>query len=317
MCTSSSPRTSTPRTELLVTLIVLAAGTAAGGIAPPSCPTPAATILAAAERAQLDPGAVARAWYACGQGVCAKPCRWRLSRVLRTLARRSPLEAAAIIAGLETVEDAAPGAIEGQTAQNLVQDLRGVEGEGIAQQVPTPPAARWYRAYDCSHLPRWGSTPTPEFQAHLLACLDVYLGDDPRERTRGALRLAVLQECPADDDTGLSRLCEAAGQYWLSWAAGRIAVEALENAAVDEYLVETYLGIDQAVLECAIERGERQAGDTIAHYIILRRWLDKRPSRWKAWKDVEEMLPPSDAASPVSRQDPSGAQRPAGGIPLR
>lgn len=315
MFTSSSAQASILRTVFFMSLMVLAVGAAADGIAPPSCPTPAAAILEAADAAQLDQGAVAGAWVACGEGVCAEPCRWRLSRVLRALARRSPVDAAAIIAGLESVESTAPGAIEGQTAQKLMQDLRGVGGEGIAQQATTPPPARWYQAYDCRRLPRWGTSPSHEFQAHLLACLDIYLGDDPRERTRGALRVAAQQGCPADDDAGLSRLCEAAGDHWIGWAAGRIAVEALENAAVDEYLLETYLGVDRTVLERAVERGERQAGDTIAHYIILRRWLDKRPSRWKAWKDVEEMLPPGDAPSLGSRQDRYRAQGLSGGIP--
>jgi hypothetical protein len=135
--------------------------------------------------------------------------------------------------------------------------------------------------------------PQPVFKARLLAHLDRFLSTDRSARVREALEAATAETCEAMYGGKATEACNDLGLWRLQWGSLWLAVMDLRASHGEEEVVSTYLSVPRETLEAAVLKGELSTDEGLVSYMhVLRRWMERRPTRWKAWLDVEELLGP-------------------------
>jgi hypothetical protein len=131
------------------------------------------------------------------------------------------------------------------------------------------------------------------FKARLLVYLNSLLSNEPRLRIRQALEGTTAQSCETLYGGRALDVCSDLGLWRLQWASLWLAVTDLQDSQGDADILSRYLDLDRSILEPAIAKGERSNDESLATYVhVLRRWMERRPTRWQAWADIEELLVP-------------------------
>lgn len=264
---------------LNILLVVSPAGTGDGA-------TPAEQVLRAAATGKINEEVLENALARCVTATPRPPtCNTELPFVLIALASEAPTRGSV----LEAIDSVS----RKERSLDLLDLRRRIDTDPQSQPSPEP----WFKTAAGKQGPPSrtdeGRLPQPVFKARVLNYLDGLLPAEKSNRTRVALEAATSESCTPIYGGRIQNLCEDLGLWRLQWASLWLAVLDLRTSHGEQQIVDQYLGAPRTLLEAAISKGELSSDQGLGAYMhVLRRWMERRPTRWQAWLDVEELLGP-------------------------
>jgi hypothetical protein len=224
-------------------------------------------------------------------------CGQRLERVLEAYAVVGPAEKQAVVDALRLVETQATDSRWIGEWRSLETRLRTTPADAQAEAKPIRPREAWYDKVAGGSGPpsraQQGKLARADFQARLLAFVNRVLPTDRQQRVRRALQGATARDCETALGGSVRRVCTDLGLPLVQWASLRLAVDDLYEFDGGTDVIDLYLGQDQTALRAAVAAGNASPDDVVRNACaVLDKWMQRKPSRWEAWADIEGFLAP-------------------------
>lgn len=225
-------------------------------------------------------------------------CLQSTGRVLQVLALGSSNQRAEILAGLQEAESAGYGSAEGDMIRRIAGTIGSTGKEAEALSTKSHRRLRdYYAGVAAGAGPPTkkdiGTLPQTVFDARLFTYVDTLLGTDPDRRVQGAFAAATSRSCGGLLEGKGEELCQELGLWTVQRALLRTVFEQLYESEGEDKVISRFLAIDRAVAANVFMRVRGGDDDVLGSYVdILERWLERRPTRWQAWADIEEVLAP-------------------------
>ena len=285
------------KTWPVTALLILTSGPRAGATIIPESPSPVVQSLRAVATGRAKASDLAQEIERCWTYRESRfpGCTQRLEEVLGEFSSTGSV-------GQTVVAEAIDLAMRGEVGRSKwaaeLGNLRLRVTSERAQPHPAVPAAdvRSYARDAAGKGPpsesEMGHMSLREFDGRLLAYVDTFLptkdrnariaealeGSDLAE-LRGAFRGRALETCR---DLTLTRL---------RLASLRLAMMELQVSRGNPEVLRAFLDLDRGRLDAILEAAELSLDESlIMSATLLRRWVAKRPSRWEAWADIEEIF---------------------------
>ncbi len=139
-----------------------------------------------------------------------------------------------------------------------------------------------------------GRVTLREFNARLLTYVDTFLpAEDRAARINEALKASVSSSCETLFGGKAMDTCRNLSLTRLRLASLRLAMMELRGSRGDPETLKVFLDLGPERLNAVLETAELSNDEGLMmDATLVRRWIARRPNRWQAWADIEEVFGP-------------------------
>jgi hypothetical protein len=259
---------------------------------------PTVSLLRAVRGDELTAPEIANTIRACLtlDGDIKEDCLSRAAAVLRVFSQCGPTQRNAVLEALKDLEAAgtAPAGLQALRAE--VEPGPKPVGHALSNTGRRASATYYAEAAHGQGPPTRrdiGVLRHDLFDARLFTFVGGLLGANREARVKGAFEAASASNCDQILKGKGEEVCRDLGLWTFKRACLRVALFDLYDYEGDDSVVSSYLAISPEVTRQVIEISRTSDDRFLSSCAtVLERWLQRRPTRWQAWADVQEVLAP-------------------------